>query len=158
MAELPLVLKLAVLSISGIAAISDLRTYTIPNIFPILTAVLFIISIPFMDLTPWLAVSHISSGALGFVIGFVMFVFGLMGGGDVKLFAALCLFIPLGMLAPFAAIVAIAGGIFAAGILIGVWLRKKLAPLPDGPESFNKVKVPYGVGIFAGVAILMIPV
>ena len=157
MGDLPLVLTLVLLVVTGLAAISDLRSFTIPNTFPILVAILFVVALPFLQMPIELMLSHLGAGVLGFIIGFVFFILGLMGGGDVKLFAALCLFTPLSGLAGFAAAVAIAGGIFSAGILLGVWLRRRLAPIEDGPQSFSKVRVPYGVGIFTGLAMMVLP-
>lgn len=158
MGDLPLVLMLALLVITGVAAICDLRSFTIPNSFPVIVAVLFIVSIPFLQWPIGLVLSHLGAGVLGFIIGFILFVLGLMGGGDVKLFAALSLFTPLSGLPGFAAAVAITGGIFSAGILTGVWLRRRLAPHDEAPVSFKTVRVPYGVGILAGLALVMLPV
>jgi hypothetical protein len=52
-------------------------------------AILVAFSFPF-----WQAVTIIGLGILIFVVGFILYIFGQIGGGDVKLFTALTLLIP----------------------------------------------------------------
>lgn len=54
-----------------------------------LGAILVAFSFPF-----WQAVTIIGIAALVFILGFILYIFGQMGGGDVKLFTSLALLVP----------------------------------------------------------------
>lgn len=65
---------------------------------------------------------------------------GQMGGGDVKLLAALALWLPIGPLFTMLMVMAIAGGVITVALLA----RHKLS------KSDRKIEVPYGVAISLG--------
>jgi prepilin peptidase CpaA len=65
------------------------------------------------------------------------FHFGLMGGGDVKMIAALALWFPIAPLAMMLVIMSLAGGAITVAMMIDKWLRRQSAQ----PE------VPYGIAI-----------
>jgi prepilin peptidase CpaA len=73
------------------------------------------------------------------------FHFGLMGGGDVKMIAALALWFPLGQLMTMLIVMSLAGGAITFLMLIDKWMRRSSA----APE------VPYGIAI-AVAALLML--
>jgi prepilin peptidase CpaA len=73
------------------------------------------------------------------------FHFGLMGGGDVKMIAALALWFPFGQLVTMLIVMSLAGGAITLLMLIDKWLRRQSAQ----PE------VPYGIAI-AIAALLML--
>ncbi len=146
-----------------IAAFGDIRRYIIPNrisLAIILLYPLFILG-QVMDGTalgsvPWLASILTALGVLVFFT--ILFAFGLMGGGDVKLFAAVSLWTgPLYTL-EFLFISSISGGVLA--LLVHYRNRltnKKQAPVPvpvQGPAAGKTMiapaKVPYGVAIAIG--------
>lgn len=78
-----------------------------------------------------------------FVIGAGMFALRLMGGGDVKLIAAMALFAGPALSIPFVLYVVIAGGFVALATLLHArFVRPKTITTPP--------KVPYGVAIMAG--------
>ena len=83
------------------AGLSDLRSLRIPNL---LTGA-FALAFPPTALmfgggtVDWL--SHIAAGAAVFLGAAILFALRLMGGGDVKLLAAVALWIGLGALLPF---------------------------------------------------------
>jgi prepilin peptidase CpaA len=119
-----------------IAAISDIRKRHIANRLCLVVALL---ALPY-----WLVVepAHPSrlllQGAIALVVGAVMiipFVTNLLGGGDVKLMAALALWLPPASLPQALMIVAIAGGLLGV-VLIAVARRRLAEPT-----------VPYGVAI-----------
>jgi prepilin peptidase CpaA len=132
------------------AALSDIRFRKIPN-----TAVLAVLAL-FLG---WTArahgagiVSSAEAGALSFAAGYVLYALGIMGAGDVKLFAAVSLFAGLPLLAPLAVATALAGG--AVG-LCSLAARPKEAMVmlaTRGKADFGKT-VPYGVAISIGGAI-----
>jgi prepilin peptidase CpaA len=69
----------------------------------------------------------------------------MMGGGDVKLAAALALWFPPRVTLHFLVLMSIAGGVLTLGLL--VWHRVK--------EREGRPEIPYGVAIaFGGLAIL----
>jgi prepilin peptidase CpaA len=72
-----------------------------------------------------------------FLIFLIFFMLGMMGGGDVKLIAALALWFPLGTMVSLLAVMAIIGGALTLGMMIRHRIRKDEAPL----------EVPYGIAI-----------
>ena len=129
-----------------VAAVVDVRTFTISNRLNLtvaLLAPLFWWSIA-MPLWPNAAV-QIAIAAAVFGLFAMAFFAGLMGGGDVKLAAALALwFSPLTTL-NFLVLMSIAGGVLTLLVVAVHRLRKK----EGRPE------IPYGVAIaFGGLAIL----
>jgi prepilin peptidase CpaA len=97
-------------------------------------------------LSPWPGMAvQLASGAVVFLLFAAAFYAGMMGGGDVKLAAALALWFPPHATLQFIVIMSIAGGLLTLGIV--AWHRvKRLGGRPQ---------VPYGVAIaFGGLAIL----
>ncbi|WP_158272047.1 A24 family peptidase [Marinicauda salina] len=151
--DVPVWLTGVLLAIVAAAAVSDVRSYTIPNAFPIVVAALFLLAIPLAGYGPAQIGWHVLSTVIGFGVGFGMFMFRLMGGGDVKLFAALALWTPPGIFATLAVAVAIAGGLLAGGVLAALWIRQRISQAaPDPDKAISKTRLPYGVAIFAGAA------
>jgi prepilin peptidase CpaA len=80
--------------------------------------------------------------ALGlFAIFAGLFMLGMMGGGDVKMIAALALWLPFPALLTMLAVMAIAGG----AITLFLMIRRRFRPNEEGP-----IEVPYGIAIAAG--------
>lgn len=136
------------------AAIGDVRRYTIPNWLCLAVALLAL---------PYLYSTFVTSGvalwpalglqagmaALVFVLFAALFAAGVMGGGDVKLMAALALWMPGRQVFDLMLLVAMFGGLVALGVLVGRRLRKH-----DGENA-----VPYGVAIAAGgIALTIQPI
>jgi prepilin peptidase CpaA len=150
------------------AAITDLRSYLIPN-----RVCLAIISLyPLYWLTglfggvPVDWSSGILAAALVFVVGFSFFSFGLIGGGDVKLFAAVALWTGLKGLLVLMIIVGVAGGLLSLGIIgaRAVMVMRlpadvRSAAYPDGRfgtfRALLQTPAPYGAAIaFGGLFII----
>jgi len=132
---------MAVLGLMMIAAaISDLRSRTISNE---LNAAMALLAIPFWiatGLAIWPDIPVQFGAAFGvFLIFAGLFAVGGMGGGDVKMIGAVMLWIPVPLFLPMLTIMAIAGGILSAVMLIYMKLR----------PSDKPVEVPYGVAIAA---------
>lgn len=130
---------MAVLGLMMIAAaISDLRSRTISNE---LNAAIALLAIPFWiatGLAIWPDVPVQFGAAFGvFLIFAGLFAIGGIGGGDVKMIGAVMLWIPVPLFLPMLTIMAIAGGILSAVMLIQMKLR----------PSDRPVEVPYGVAI-----------
>jgi len=129
-----------------VAAVIDVRTFTISNRLNLavaLSAPLYWLSI---SMNPWpdMAIQLAAAGIV-FAILAAAFYAGMMGGGDVKLAAALALwFSPVGTV-KFLVLMSIAGGVLTLVILLWHRLRRR----EGRPE------IPYGVAIaFGGLAIL----
>jgi prepilin peptidase CpaA len=88
---------------------------------------------------------QLAAGAGVFVLLAAAFYAGMMGGGDVKLAAALALWFSPASTVKFLVLTSLAGGVLTLGIL--VWHRTK--------RREGRPEIPYGVAIaFGGLAIL----
>jgi prepilin peptidase CpaA len=141
------------------AGLSDLVSLRIPNwLTGSLAAAFPVVALLCGGQVDWL--SHVAAGLAVFIGAAILFALRLMGGGDVKLLAAVALWIGLGSLLPFLTLTAVIGGAFAVVILVlrapavQVALRRALPRLPDFAHA--KMKLPYGVPI-AIAGILMVP-
>jgi len=97
----------------------------------------------------WL--SHIEAGAAVFAVGTVLFACHILGGGDVKLLAAMALWCGLHLVVPLIFLTAVIGGVFG---LIVLGLRQPLAQtamlavLRRAPLFLHsKTPIPYGIPI-----------
>lgn len=135
------------------AAVSDLLTLQIPNWTCALVAVLFLPTALLSGIGLYGIALHYGTGLLLFVIGALLFAYGVLGGGDVKLLAAISIWIGWGNLLPYLLVVSIFGGLLA---LISILLRRIkrlpafLSSLPWlTPGADRKQPIPYGVAIVA---------
>lgn len=123
------------------AAIGDIRTRTIPNGLNLAIA---LAAMPFWYLTDlglWPDVAmRIGVAALVFAVFAVAFARGMMGGGDVKLLAAIALWLPPAAVAALVVIMSLAGG----AITLFLAARHRLA------RRTEKLEIPYGVAIAFG--------
>ena len=129
-----------------IAAVIDIRTFTISNKLNLcvaLLAPLYWLSIS-LPLWPHAAI-QLSLGAGVFALLAAAFYAGMMGGGDVKLAAALALWFSPAATLKFLVLMSVAGGVLTLLVVAAHKLRKR----EGRPE------IPYGVAIaFGGLAIL----
>jgi len=128
------------------AAVSDVRSYRIPNFLCAALLLLF----PFYALTapqPIAWDQNIAVFTLVSAVGFIAFWRGLFGAGDVKLLAVASLWAGPHWIAVLLFVMALAGGIesFVAGATV-FFKRSKNGALP----RFGKVQIPYGVAIATG--------
>ncbi|HET9810091.1 MAG TPA: prepilin peptidase [Sphingomicrobium sp.] len=134
-------LLLAVMLLLVAAAIIDLRTFTISNRLNALVALLALafwwsVGLPFW---PDAAIRIAVAGGV-FALLALAFYAGMMGGGDVKLAAALALWFPPVSTLRFLVFMSIAGGLVTLVILVIHRLRSN-----DG-----RPQIPYGVAIALG--------
>ena len=129
-----------------VAAVIDVRTFTISNRLNLTVAALAPVYWLSVALAPWPGVAiQIAAGVSVFAILAAAFYAGMMGGGDVKLAAALALWFPPGVTVKFLVLMSIAGGVLTLGLL--VWHRAR--------RRQGRPQIPYGVAIaFGGLAIL----
>ena len=129
-----------------VAAVIDVRTYTIPNRLNLtiaLLAPLFWWSVA-LPLWPDVAIRlAVAGGVFALLAG--AFYAGMMGGGDVKLAAALALWFSPASTIKFLVLMSIAGGVLT--LLVVAWHRFR--------KREGRPEIPYGVAIaFGGLAIL----
>jgi prepilin peptidase CpaA len=132
-----------------VAAVVDVRTFTISNKLNLAIALLAPVYWLAVPLSLWPEVPIQIAGALiVFALLAVAFYAGMMGGGDVKLAAAIALWFPPGLTIKFLVLMSIAGGVLTLGLLL--WHRAK--------HREGRPEIPYGVAIACGaLAILAQP-
>jgi len=135
------------------AAVSDLRSMTIPNRLSLILILGFFPAALLLGLPLMTILQHMGIGLAFLVLGFTLFAFKFLGGGDAKLIAATALWFPLDGSLVFLAYTALLGGAFTLLLLLArqflqiytptmpVWLQTLLKPKGD---------LPYGVAICAG--------
>ena len=123
------------------AAIGDWRTRTISNR---LNAGIALLAIPFwwsVGLSLWPGVAlQIGLAAAVFGLFAIAFRFGAMGGGDVKMAAALALWLPFAGIVKLLAIMSIAGGVLTVAMLAAHRMTK----------AAGQPEIPYGIAIAFG--------
>ena len=137
----------------------DIASFTIPNVIPIALLVAFAVFLVAAHLSPAAAGYHLLGGVAGLVIGFTLFAFGFVGGGDAKLFACTALWLGLWDLLPYALYASLLGGALTLALLAA-----RRMPLPEvlARETWiarlhdASAGIPYGVALAAG-ALLVLP-
>ena len=139
-------LLLALGAILIVAAFIDVRTFTISNRLNLSVALLAPLYWWSVHLPLWPDIGIQVAVAAGvFVLFAIAFYTGMMGGGDVKLAAALALWFSLQSTIKFLVLTSLAGGVLTLGIL--AWHKVK--------RREGRPEIPYGVAIaFGGLAIL----
>ena len=129
-----------------VAAAIDVRTFTISNKLNLAVALLAPLYWLSVALPLWPDVGmHLAVSAGVFVLLAGAFYAGMMGGGDVKLAAALALWFSPQSTIKFLLLTSLAGGVLTLGVL--AWHRAK--------RREGRPEIPYGVAIaFGGLAIL----
>ena len=132
-----------------VAAVTDVRTFTISNKLNLAVALLAPVYWLAVPLSLWPEVPIQIAGALiVFILLAAAFYAGMMGGGDVKLAAAIALWFPPVLTIKFLVLMSVAGGVLTLGLL--VWHRAK--------HREGRPEIPYGVAIaFGALAILAEP-
>jgi prepilin peptidase CpaA len=139
-------LLVALAAILVVAAAVDVRTFTISNRLNLTVALLAPLYWASVALSPWPGVAiQLAAAAIVFVLLAGAFYAGMMGGGDVKLAAALALwFPPLGTI-KFLILMSVAGGVLT--LIVLAWHH--------ACKREGRPEIPYGVAIaFGGLAIL----
>jgi prepilin peptidase CpaA len=129
-----------------VAAVIDVRTFTISNRLNLTVAAgapLYWLSIA---LAPWPGMAiQLAAGGIVFALLAGAFYAGMMGGGDVKLAAALALWFSPGGTLKFLVWMSLAGGVLTIALV--AWHRAR------GREG--RPEIPYGVAIAAGGLVIL---
>lgn len=139
------------------AAFSDLFTMTIPNRVSLLLILFYFILAAYLPLSLHTFVMHVSCGLAMLALTFVLFQFGLVGGGDAKLASATALWLGWENLLDYGVVASIAGGVLTLVIIALRWneLPRRLLDIGFVERLAEKNNgVPYGIAL--AIAGLMI--
>jgi prepilin peptidase CpaA len=129
-----------------VAAVIDVRTFTISNRLNVVVALLAPVFWWSVGLPLWPDAAILFAVAVGvFALLSIAFFAGMMGGGDVKLAAAVALWFSPAVTLRFLVFMSIAGGLLTLVILVIHKVRSK----EGRPE------VPYGVAIAIGALAIL---
>ena len=132
----------------AIAAATDLAARIIPNRLNLAIALLAPVAWWAQGLSLWSDVGLQLALAVALFLPFLlMFNVGAIGGGDVKLIAALALWIAPRFILPFLMVMAVTGGVIAAIMLVHSKLRRPVAASGSSDDNPPAPEVPYGVAI-----------
>ena len=139
-------LLLALAATLVVAAVIDARTFTISNRLNLSVALGAPLYWASIALAPWPGIAiQLAAGVTVFSVLAAAFYAGMMGGGDVKLAAALALWFPPAGTVKLLVLMSLAGGALTMVILL--WHRFK--------QREGRPQIPYGIAIaFGGLAIL----
>lgn len=148
-----------VLAFCWAVAFYDWKTLTIPNIVPLSLILLFLMSSPFLidglAAFGWQLLSFV----IAFIVSFILYMIGPMGGGDVKFFTALSLLVKVDMLLVWILYVTLSGlAITFIYMVIKMSGLKRTAGL-SVKESYAAIRgteIPYGPAITLGTTLLAI--
>ena len=140
------------------AALWDLASYTIPNVLQIALVAGFAAFALAAGISLDALSGHLAAGGIGLVVGFTLFAFGYIGGGDAKLFAGILLWLGLHDILAYTLVASIAGGALTLALLS---LRR--LPLPAALATHSWVSrlhdqrsgVPYGAALALGVFLIL---
>jgi prepilin peptidase CpaA len=146
------------------AAISDITRYRIPNAIVYAIVAAFAVGAIFNFAWPAIAWPVLAAFVM-FLLGAGLFAFGLFGGGDVKLLAAMALWTSFADLPRFLLVMAAAGGLIGLVLLLKrrqpamansastppepslAEAAVSASPASEAPRPTRKTHIPYGVGI-----------
>lgn len=143
----------AVFVITLLSCVSDVKSLRIPNLYSVLIiaafAVAFLVS-PESFGPLW---HHAGALVVVFLVTYLMFIAGMMGGGDSKLGSALALWVGIKGVVFYVFWMAVAGGVIGA---LSLLIKKKkpfakpLAGSWMAAAQEGKSAIPYGIAISFG--------
>jgi prepilin peptidase CpaA len=129
-----------------VAAVIDVRTFTISNRLNATVALLAPLYWLSVEMSPWPGVAvQLVSAIFVFLLFAAAFAAGMMGGGDVKLAAALALWFPPYVTLKLLVFMSAAGGLLTLVVVGWHWWKSR----EGRPE------VPYGVAIACGGFVIL---
>jgi prepilin peptidase CpaA len=143
----------AAIMLTLLAALEDIRRYTISNWIPGALIVLWLAYAPLSGMGWQAAGFSALAGLATLALMMGLWMPGWLGGGDAKLIAALALWFGWPAALTFLLLAMISGGLLAAALLVG---RRFGPALPVSPARLaasplaHGAPVPYGVAIAAG--------
>jgi Flp pilus assembly protein protease CpaA len=152
----PALLQIAIVVFVGsliVATITDIVWLRIPNWIPVCVAVLFLVAAMAEPRSPAWWGSHLGAGGIVLLAGVVIFAWGKIGGGDVKLLTGVALWFGLGQLPALLLAIGVVGGVvsIACVVLRGFGSGAMLEYYGMRAVALEKGQgVPYAVAIGAG--------
>jgi prepilin peptidase CpaA len=134
----------------ALAAASDLFTMTLPNRLSLALVLFFFVAAPLVGLG-WSDVGlHVALALLALVATSALFLFGWMGGGDVKLFAATCLWLSPATLIAYSIYAGLIG--MALALALVLWRKMPLPAMLSSQVWLVRLHspnegVPYGIAL-----------
>ena len=143
----------------ALAASCDIFTFTVPNRLTIAFALAVLLAAIVAGMPAAELGMHILAGAAMLSVGFALFAFGWIGGGDAKFFAATALWLGWSHLLVFVVWIGLLGGLLTLFVL-----KLRAKPLPAGLYRWDwafrlhnaRSGIPYGVAI-ASAGLLVYP-
>jgi prepilin peptidase CpaA len=136
------------------ASCCDVLRLRIPNIIPVALVVLFALQMLLGDVQAPL--DHLLAMGLALVILLPLFALNMLGGGDVKLLAAVALWLGMNKLAALLILVGIVGGVFTLIWLAIRWLIRAGVRGRELPRSLQAhAPLPFALPIMI-VAVLLL--
>ena len=139
------------LALLAISAVTDWRWRTVPDLIPVSIFAIIVLAVIFMPALQSDALSRGLALIVMVVTGTLLGATRILGGGDIKLLAALAPWHGLAGLPVALLSIAAAGGILALGFVVHAAL------IGRGWRSGLKSRVPYAIAILAGEAALAVP-
>lgn len=135
------------------AAVSDIRSFRIPNECSLALLALFAIY-AFVSLSLEQVLSALLVGGIAFVVAYTFYALGQFGGGDVKLLSVLSIWAGPSSISEFIFVMAITGGLMAVLMLSRfkfsfAGLLKRLDQV-SAADNILANRLPYGVAIASG--------
>lgn len=131
-----------------VAAYGDVKTLRIPNFLVVAVATLGLLRLVVIG-DPSVALYTTGATAAVFVIAFLLFSLGLVGGGDAKLITATALLIGYHDLFNFLVLMSICGALLSLAVLL-------MHRSSEASPSKARLPVPYGVAIAAGAGVTLL--
>ena len=141
------------------AACWDIASFTIPNFIQAALIASFLVFAVATGMPAAAFGAHLLAGSIGLAVGFALFAFGYIGGGDAKLFACASLWLGLADLPSYALIASVFGGGLTLALLSfrGVPLPGVLARQGWVMRLHDRASgVPYGVALAAGALAIVL--
>jgi len=140
------ILLLALAAILVVAAVIDVRTFTISNRLNLAVELMAPLYWWASHLPLWPdAATQVGIAVAVFAVFAIAFYIGMMGGGDVKLAAALALWFSPQSTVKFLVVTSLVGGVLTLGVLA----------LHRARRREGRPEVPYGVAIAFGALVIL---